>query len=802
VDVGVSLAASPLAVAAGGLVTFNLRATNSGPVTANSVSLTNLLPAGLNFLAATTAQGTFSVGANQVIFNLGTLTPGASVMAVVQAVPTVGGSFTNLATIGAHLPDGVGADNVAPAVIFVNTAPSLPAIGSQFVNEGSPLVVTNSATDADVPANPLSFTLLIGPPGATLSPAGIFTWTPTEADGPSTNLVRVKVDDNSTPNLSATQTWFAVVNEVNTAPILAPVDIKFVLEGSTLLVNHSATDADIPANTLAFTLLQAPTGASLSPGGSFNWLPGEAQGPGTYPITVKVQDNGSPALSATQTWLVEVREYNSPPVLFGLGDQAVNELTTLRITNVFNDPDLPANQLTLTLLNAPTNATLTTNGIFTWTPTETQSPSTNLVTIQLADNGDPPQLVTQSFLVYANEVNAAPVPAAVANRTLGAGQSLALQFTATDADVPTNALSFSLVTAPGGANVTAGGAFSWTPGFDQGGVHPISFRVTDNGIPALSATQSFLVTVTGAFTAPLTITSLRRNPGQTYVGFNGPPGYTYLVEARPLTGGSWSSLGELVAPAGNVPVLVRDPAAGTQKFYRIRNLTTPYQPPGIAARFVSNGVFHLTFTAQAGRNYTVETRPNLNPGSWTVLTNVTLATTNLPLAYSGAGLPPSEFRVTRLALPVPQQRLTPAGRSGNLLHLDLSLAPGLPAALETASQPDGTVWLTLTNLPAFSNLTNLRVSDPITGNSKFYRLKFSVPSAPVSVTSQTNVAPGMELTFFATSNRTYAVQYRDAVGGGAWLTLTNLPAAVTNANRRVTDPAVNQPARFYRVRTP
>jgi hypothetical protein len=40
--------------------------------------------------------------------------------------------------------------------------------------------------------------------------------------------------------------------------------------------------------------------------GLFSWTPTEVQGPGTYPIGVIVRDDGTPSLSATNTFTVTV----------------------------------------------------------------------------------------------------------------------------------------------------------------------------------------------------------------------------------------------------------------------------------------------------------------------------------------------------------------------------------------------------------------------------------------------------------------------------------------------------------------
>src|SRR5262249_34655664 len=63
-----------------------------------------------------------------------------------------------------------------------NTPPVLAFIGNKSVNEGASLTFTNTATDADVPAQTLTFSLDAGAPaGAGINPnTGVFSWTPTE----------------------------------------------------------------------------------------------------------------------------------------------------------------------------------------------------------------------------------------------------------------------------------------------------------------------------------------------------------------------------------------------------------------------------------------------------------------------------------------------------------------------------------------------------------------------------------------------------------------------------------------------
>src|SRR5262249_42089814 len=71
-------------------------------------------------------------------------------------------------------------------------------------------------------------------------------------------------------------------------------------------------------------------------------------------------------------------------------------------TNTATDSDIPANTLSYTLLSAPTNAAISTDGIISWTPTTVQDRSTNLFTTRVADNGVPPLSATNTFTVFVN----------------------------------------------------------------------------------------------------------------------------------------------------------------------------------------------------------------------------------------------------------------------------------------------------------------------------------------------------------------------------------------------------------------
>ncbi len=212
------------------------------------------------------------------------------------------------------------------AVALANTAPKLTAPNTQTINEGQTLNVTMEATDSDVPANALTFSLDGGAPlGAIIDPAtGVLTWATGEGNGPSTNKITVRVSDNGVPSLSAMAQLMVIVNEVNQAPEIATLTDRAINEGTRLTFSATSSDPDLPSNALAFRLAAgAPTGATITPAGVFTWTPTALQGPSTNKIDVVVTDNGSPNLSTTTTFTVIVRDALGD---FTLGIGATNVL--------------------------------------------------------------------------------------------------------------------------------------------------------------------------------------------------------------------------------------------------------------------------------------------------------------------------------------------------------------------------------------------------------------------------------------------------------------------------------------------
>ncbi len=394
--------------------------------------------------------------------------------------------------------------SVTGAVCCANSSPILPSQTNRTVVELTTLIVTNTATDAEVPPGVLYYSLTIAPTNApanivtnaSISTNGVITWTPTEAHGPGVYLVTTIASDNAQPALSATNSFLVTVSETNSAPVLMLPGNVTINELVLWTTNATAIDADVPPNALTFEMVSGPSGLTVGTNGSIAWTPTEAQGPGNYSVTVRVFDNGSPSLSATNSFSVAVTELNSAPSLTLPGNQTINELVPWTANASASDTDAPPNVLTFELVSGPGGLIVNSNGVMSWTPSEAQGPGNYTVTVRVFDDGTPSLSVTNSFSIAVTDVNSAPSLTLPANQTIIEQLAWTGNATAIDTDAPPNVLTFELVSGPGGLTVGTSGLIQWTPSEAQGpSTNTVFVRVIDNGTPPLSVTNSFILTV-------------------------------------------------------------------------------------------------------------------------------------------------------------------------------------------------------------------------------------------------------------------------------------------------------------------
>lgn len=288
---------------------------------------------------------------------------------------------------------------------------------------------------------------------------------------------------------------------------------------------------------------------------------------GSYTVTLTVTGAGGTNTLAQTNYIVLG---NSPPTFAAISNQIVIEETLLTFTALATDAD--ANQhLTFSLdTNAPAGAQISsTNGVFTWTPTQTQAGSTKEITAIATDDGVPPLRATQMFTVIVLKTNHAPVLAPIADRTVHVGTTVVITNAATDSDLPPDTLTFSL--DPGAPPASfidpATGIFTWTPGDSQAlTTNAITARVSDNGAPSMSDAKTFTITV---ISQPEILSITLSNEVATIV-WSAIVGQGYRLQFKgDLNGTNWSdALPDVIATG---PAASKDNSLDgvPQRYYRI-----------------------------------------------------------------------------------------------------------------------------------------------------------------------------------------------------------------------------------------
>jgi uncharacterized repeat protein (TIGR01451 family) len=169
-DLSLGVMATPQPAIAGAQLTYILQVTNNGPATASAVSVTDMLPAGAQYVSGTTATGTVTNQSGTVTWSVGPLANGATASLSLIIIPSAAGTITNTAVAASAVSDLYPENNTVMSVSPV-TAPTADLV----------LGMADSP-DPVVAGWPLTYQILVtnlGPAAATnvvvtnLLPAGL-----------------------------------------------------------------------------------------------------------------------------------------------------------------------------------------------------------------------------------------------------------------------------------------------------------------------------------------------------------------------------------------------------------------------------------------------------------------------------------------------------------------------------------------------------------------------------------------------------------------------------------------------------
>ena len=211
---------------------------------------------------------------------------------------------------------------------------------------------------------------------------------------------------------------------------------------------------------------------------------------------------------------------NHAPVLAGVGSLVGDEGSVIGFTASATDPD--GDDLVFSLAGAvPSGASITTGGVFSWTPEEAQGPGSYVVEVMVSDTGSPVLTDTETITITVDEVNQAPALVPPGGQTDAEGGSVSLQLVATDPDVPTNPLSWDGSGFPPGLSLSGDGNITGVveAAAADGSPYAVTVSVSDGAGSSDQETFSWVISDAGSpvltDTETITVDEVEQTPAPT-----------------------------------------------------------------------------------------------------------------------------------------------------------------------------------------------------------------------------------------------------------------------------------------------
>jgi ribosomal protein S9 len=459
-------------------------------------------------------------------------------------------------------PAGTKNQSIAVTVTNVNEAPVITSNGGGAtaaisVAENTTAVTTVAATDVDA-SQTKTYSISGGADSARFSivaGTGVLTFTtapnyevPTDVGLNNVYEVTVRIVDNGSPALDDTQALSVTVTDVNDLPVITSngggaTASTSVAENSTAVTTVVATDADLPAQGITYSITGGADSAKFSIVPStgvltFTTAPDfetrlDVGANNVYDLIVTATDDGSPAGTKNQSIAVTVTNVNEAPVITSNGGGAAGSISVAENTTAVTTvaaTDVDAGQTkTYSISGGADSARFSIvagTGVLTFTtapnyevPTDVGLDNVYDVTVRIVDNGSPALDDTQALSVTVTDANDAPVitsngGGATASTSVAENSTAVTTVVATDADLPTQSITYSITGGVDAARFAIGSSsgvltFVSAPNFESkldsgaNNVYDLVVTATDNGTPAGTRTQSIAVTVTNVNEAPV-----------------------------------------------------------------------------------------------------------------------------------------------------------------------------------------------------------------------------------------------------------------------------------------------------------
>jgi hypothetical protein len=392
--------------------------------------------------------------------------------------------------------------------IYLLAPPLLLMPADTNMTVGEELTAQIFATNMYLSAATYTFKLLSPPEGATITTSGLLTYAPNFEQPSSTNTITVEVSDNSTPPLTATNSFVVTLLNPN-LPALTVPPTQTIYAGQTMTVTNYATNSFSPDDTFTFSLVSPPLtnmdDSNLAANGVLIWPTLVTQRPGTYTNAISVTDNFPPYAGVTNSFLVVV---SAPPLpVLTLPANLTNYAGwTFNVPISATNPAFPDSVFNYSLTNSPTNAVIKFDtGELTWPTTPTNKSKTVSFTVVVSDS----TTLLSTNGTFQVTVSPTPRPTLIvpATQTNYAGQQLAMPLGASNSILPNATYTFSLLAASTNlllaSATTTNAVLTWTnTGIVNGVLHwtnnsvapatnTISVRVQDNSAWTNAVTNHF-----------------------------------------------------------------------------------------------------------------------------------------------------------------------------------------------------------------------------------------------------------------------------------------------------------------------
>ena len=468
-----------------------------------------------------------------------------------------------------------------------------------------------------------------------------------------TETIQIRATDTGVPSQSTVGQLIVTVDE-NHAP--APVNAtRNVIANEMTLVSIAHNDRD-QGQIFTYSIVSSATNGTVKNegGGSFSYRPNQ-DFVGEDEFTIRVTDNGTPAMSGEATVYLSVQQNYSPSPIASDIRILQNQLGITRIDP--NDPNTTQRH-SYSILSMPTNADnirVDNQGFVVYQP-KPNFFGQDQVVVSVLDSGTPP-LVTSIAISIDVQKNLPPASIST-NLSVFQGKTLNFNVSPNDPNTAPQFFNYQVERAPANGTINGGGGqFSYRPAFGFSGIDSFTVKVTDSGTPSLSGIQTFNVTVIKN-TNPIviasdTITTFQSTPVTINASFSDPDAdqsHSFTVVENGTKGWvSVNNFGEIsYSPYGGLSgedsfvIGVQDSATpagiGTK---RINVSITPNSNPIVIANNISTfqstaATTQVSFTdADAGQSHTYFIQTNATNG-WATINQEGLLRYTPNFGFSGS----------------------------------------------------------------------------------------------------------------------------------------------------------------------